>query len=74
MQLIEQFLQKSILPHWSMTHLDFSEFRLFFRFSSFLISTRVKNGQGKTTEASGFREIVVEADEHLITLLNPPKA
>jgi len=73
MQFIEQYSQKSHLPHCSIMLLAFSDFRRFLRFSSFLISIRVKKGQGKATEASGFREIVVDADEHLMKLLNPPK-
>ena len=41
-------------------------------FSSFLIFIIVKKGQGSATEASGFREIEVDAEEHLMNLLNPP--
>ena len=72
MQLIEQFLQKSHLPHSLMIPFTPSDFRPSFRFSPFLISINVKKGQGKVTEASGFREIVVEAEEHPMNLLNPP--
>ena len=70
---MEQCLQKSHSPHCLMMLLAFSEFRRFLRFSSFLIVIRVKKGQGKAMEALGFREIVVDAEEHLINLLNPPK-
>ena len=55
-----------------MIFLAFSEFRLSFSGSSFGIVIRVKNGQGKVTEASGFKEIEVDAEEHLINWLNPP--
>ena len=70
---MEQCLQKSHSPHSLMMLLAFSEFRRFLRLSSFFIVIRVKKGQGKAMEALGFREIVVDAEEHLINLLNPPK-
>jgi hypothetical protein len=70
---MEQCLQKPHLPHSLMMLLAFSEFRRLLKFSSFLIAIRVKKGHGKAIEASGFREIVVDAEEHLINLLNPPK-
>ena len=73
MQFTEQCLQKFHLPHSLMMLLTFSEFKLFLKVSSFLISIRVKKGQGKAIEALGFREIVVDAEEHLMNLLNPPK-
>ena len=73
MQFTEQFLQKSHLPHSLIMVLTFSVFSPSRRFSSFLILIRVKKGQGKAAEASGFRETVVEADEHLMKLLNPPE-
>ena len=53
--------------------LAFAEFKRFLKFSFFLIVISVKKGQGNAIEASGFREIVVDAEEHLINLLNPPK-
>ena len=73
MQFMEQFLQKSHLPHLSIILLASAEFIRFLKFSFFLIAIKVKKGQGKVIEASGFREIVVDAEEHLINLLNPPK-
>ncbi len=73
MQFIEQCLQKLKLPHSFIMFLAFSEFKLCFSVSSFLIAIKLKKGHGRATEASGFREIEVDAEEHLINLLNPPK-
>jgi hypothetical protein len=73
MQFIEQSLQKSHLPHSFLIVLAFSEFNMLLSFSVFSIFIRVKKGQGNATDPSGFSEIVVDAEEHLITLLNPPK-
>ena len=53
--------------------LAFSEFRPFVRDSFFSIFIKVKKGQGRATDASGFRETVVDAEEHVINLLKPPK-
>ena len=50
-----------------------AEFKLFLKFSFSLIAISVKKGQGNAIEASGFREIVVDAEEHPMNLLNPPK-
>lgn len=72
MQFIEQFLQKFNLPHSLIILAAFSELRPFLRFSVLPISMRVKKGQGKVMDALGFREIVDDAEEHLINLLNPP--
>ena len=73
MQFIEQLLQNSHVPHSSIMVCTFSDFREVFRFSSFFMVINVKKGQGNATEASGFREMVLEADVHLMTLLNPPR-
>ena len=73
MQFIEQSLQKSHVPHSFMMSLTFSDFRPFIRLSCLSICIRVKKGQGKAIEASGFKETVVDAYEHLIRLLKPPK-
>jgi hypothetical protein len=74
MQFTEQFLQKSHLPHSLMIVLAFSVSNPSRNFSSFSIFIRVKKGQGKAAEPSGFKEMVLDADEHLMKLLNPPEA
>ena len=72
MQFIEQLLQKLKLPHSSMIFLAFIEFKACLSFSSLFMVIRLKKGQGRAMEASGLRDMEVEADEHLINLLNPP--
>jgi len=73
MHPIEQPLQKFHLPHLLMILLASVEFKRFLKFSFLPTVINVKKGQGKATEASGFREIVVDAEEHPIILLNPPR-
>ena len=73
MQFIEQFLQKSHLPHSLTSVFIFFVLKASDIFWLFLIFKIVKKGQGKAIEASGFNEIVVDAEEHQMTLLNPPK-
>lgn len=70
---MEQPSQKFHLPHLLIIFLTFVEFKLFLKSSFSLIAIKVKKGQGNAIEASGFREIVVDAEEHLMTRLNPPK-
>ena len=67
-------MQKSHSPHFLMILLASVEFKRLPKSSFFSTFIRVKKGQGKATEASGLREIVVDAEEHPINLLNPPKA
>ena len=73
MQLMEQGLQKSHLPHFSIILVASSEFKPFFIDWFFSIFINVKNGQGRAIDASGFRDIVVDAEEQAINLLKPPK-